>query len=143
MIVDTGSTDGTQELIRSYCARYSWQAVRAALGRLLRINRNEALKLAHGKGDYLFFIDADDVIEIAPDFVMPQLDKDYYFLEAIRDRIRMFTILMVNNHLDWCWEGVLHEALQAPPERSFDFLALPLSAMSQKMAPVQKIQRLL
>src|SRR6185369_8019373 len=62
LIVDTGSTDGTQALIRDI--------MRDTPGELherpwvdFGTNRTEALELARGLADYSLVIDADDVLE--------------------------------------------------------------------------------
>ena len=63
VIVDTGSTDGTQDYIRNYFAE------KGIPGELIERpwvdfghNRTEALDLCVGKGDYAWMIDADDKI---------------------------------------------------------------------------------
>src|SRR6478735_7811699 len=67
VIVDTGSTDGTQELIQ--------RCLRNVPGELIERpwvdfahNRSEALEFARGKSDYLFVLDADDVLINDHDF---------------------------------------------------------------------------
>ena len=62
VIVDTGSTDGTQELIKKTMERYGIP------GELherewvnFEVNRNQSLDLARGKAEYTLVIDADDV----------------------------------------------------------------------------------
>ncbi|MBF8262928.1 MAG: hypothetical protein HW387_593 [Parachlamydiales bacterium] len=115
VIIDTGSTDGTQEII-------SRVLLSDVPGRLVERpwvdfahNRNEALTLARGNGDYLFFIDADEQLEFANDFSMPLLDKDaYYIATHLPNHVQFYRMLLVNNHLPWAWEGVLHEALYSP-----------------------------
>jgi glycosyltransferase involved in cell wall biosynthesis len=57
VVVDTGSTDRTKEIAREFGAKvfdFEWIDNFAAA-------RNEAL--AHATGDYIFWLDADDVIE--------------------------------------------------------------------------------
>ena len=57
VVVDTGSTDRTIEIARSFGARvfeFAWVDSFAAA-------RNEAL--SHATGDYAFWLDADDVVE--------------------------------------------------------------------------------
>ncbi|HEX3250433.1 MAG TPA: glycosyltransferase, partial [Pyrinomonadaceae bacterium] len=67
VIVDTGSTDGTQQLIR--------QCMRNLPGELIERpwidfahNRSEALEFARGKSDYVFVIDADELLVQDQDF---------------------------------------------------------------------------
>lgn len=114
VIVDTGSTDGTEQIISRFFSDIP--------GRLFSRpwvdfahNRNEALSLAKNQGDYLLFIDADERLEFASDFSMPELEKDaYYIATLLPNRIRFYRMLIVNNRLPWIWEGVLHEALYSP-----------------------------
>jgi len=119
VIVDTGSTDGTQELIRNYMkdipgTLYERPWVDFAY------NRNEALKLAAGKCDYLLFMDADDILEILSNFVMPELNKDSYYFERLTEDIRIFKKLLVINQPIWQWQGAIHEFLIGPEDESFD-----------------------
>ena len=67
VIVDTGSSDGTQGLIR--------EALQGVPGELFErpwrnfgANRTEALELARGRADYTLIIDADEVLEASPGF---------------------------------------------------------------------------
>ena len=59
IVVDTGSTDRTKEIVREFGAKlfdFPWIDDFAAA-------RNEAL--SHATGDYVFWLDADDVVEPA------------------------------------------------------------------------------
>src|ERR1700722_12923400 len=80
VIVDTGSTDGTQKIIKDYMKE------KGVPGDLyerpwvnFEHNRNEAIELARDKADYLFFIDADEFMKYDDDFKLPALDKDFYY----------------------------------------------------------------
>lgn len=119
VIVDTGSTDGTQAIIKEF------MKMKRVPGELYERpwvdfahNRNEALELAKGKSDYLFFIDADEYLVYDPNFTHPTFDKDYYFVTTKSNGMDYGRLLLVNNHLDWKWEGVLHESLAISPTRS-------------------------
>jgi glycosyltransferase involved in cell wall biosynthesis len=110
IIVDTGSNDHTQEIVKNF--------MKDTPGELherpwvnFEHNRNEALALAKDKADYLLFIDADDQFEIAPDFVMPPLDKDGYYLTINYSGSSYLRPQMIRTDLDWRWGGVVHEAL--------------------------------
>lgn len=112
IIVDTGSTDGTQEVIRRY--------LQGTPGELherpwvdFAHNRSEALALARPHGDYTLMIDADDVLEFAPAFALPRLKADTYWIE-IQHMDRLFwRPQLIRNALPWRFEGVLHEFLSS------------------------------
>lgn len=116
VIVDTGSTDGTQEVIRQF---FEKQGIKGELferpWKNFEHNRNEALQLASGKADYVLFMDADDYLDYEPGFELPFLDKDYYHITIYHSGTKYDRIHLINNHLQWSWKGVLHEALIAPP----------------------------
>jgi glycosyltransferase involved in cell wall biosynthesis len=110
IIVDTGSCDGTQQIIKEYLndmpgALYERPWVNFSH------NRNEALVFAKDKGDYLLFIDADDYLEISDSFKMPDLVLDCYAIEFIHGGCRSAQVLFANNRIDWKWKGVVHEAI--------------------------------
>jgi glycosyltransferase involved in cell wall biosynthesis len=111
VIIDTGSTDGTQEIIRD-----SLKEIPGELHQRPWVdfghNRNEAIALSKNKGDYLLFIDADEELSFSDDFIMPPLNEDYYLaITYCNDHCYSHRILLANNHLDWEWKGVLHEEL--------------------------------
>jgi glycosyltransferase involved in cell wall biosynthesis len=111
IIVDTGSTDGTQEIIKDYLKdipgelherpwkNFSW-------------NRNEALQLAKGKGDYILFVDADDILKYDSDFHMPHLTHDLYYLWHACGGSSFLNHHFVRADLPWKWVGVVHEFLE-------------------------------
>ncbi len=113
VIVDTGSTDGTQDIIRKFMNDIPGQLYERPWVNFEH-NRNESLSFAKHAGDYLVFIDADEQFEYAPDFKMPELNKDCYFFNCIYGGTIYHRLLMVNNHIDWKWIGVLHEFLDSP-----------------------------
>ena len=65
VIVDTGSTDGTQDIIREHLRDLPGE-LHERPWRNFAHNRSEALELARGRSDYTLIIDADDTLEIAP-----------------------------------------------------------------------------
>ena len=108
VIVDTGSDDGTQDLIRTHMARLGIPGeLHERPWRNFGHNRTEALTLAQGHADYIWVMDADDTIVGTPDFT--RLDADIYSLcyqagpdvywipQLFRDGVRVR------------YEGVVHE----------------------------------
>ncbi len=123
VIVDTGSTDGTQETIKEFMFS------KGVPGELIERpwknfghNRNEALEFARGKGDYVFFIDADEFLLYAPDFKLPALDKDYYYGTLSYSALKYSRIKLIKNTSDWKWVGVLHEVMCPAPSATFAHL---------------------
>lgn len=113
VIADTGSTDGTQEIIR--------QTLREIPGELYERpwvnfahNRNEVLELSKGKGDYVLFIDADERLEFSKNFSLPPLVKDTYSICHRSGEIDFQRALLINHHLDWKWVGAVHETPECP-----------------------------
>ena len=110
VIVDTGSTDGTQELVRKAMAGVPGE-LHERPWRNFGHNRNEALDLARAHGDYVLFIDADEQLQVPPDFTWPQqLGQGCMFLCHLNDWTYWRNAL-VSTTLPWRWEGVLHEYL--------------------------------
>jgi hypothetical protein len=86
-------------------------------------NRSEALLLARGNGDYVLIIDADDVLEIAPDTSLPRLRADSYTIEIVDVGMSYARPQLVNNALPWRYEGVLHEYLTCEAASSSERLS--------------------
>ncbi|HET9652675.1 MAG TPA: glycosyltransferase family 2 protein [Usitatibacter sp.] len=115
VIVDTGSTDGTQQLVR--------EALRDLPGTLherpwrdFGHNRTEALQLAAREADYLLFIDADETLKAPGGFAWPELTADAYFLPVEYGDCLYGRCALVSMRLEWRWVGVLHEYLASKPE---------------------------
>ena len=82
VIVDTGSDDGTQDLIRNYMARLGIPGeLYERPWRNFGHNRTEALTLAQGHGDYIWVLDADDTVVGTPDFT--GLGAEIYWLHYV------------------------------------------------------------
>lgn len=112
VIVDTGSTDGTQQVIKDHMAALG---IPGALFERewedFATNRTGALRLSRYHGDYTLLIDADDVLEVAPGFAMPDLAADAYRFDFDDGNIRYQRPCLVANWIAWRYCGVLHEFL--------------------------------
>jgi glycosyltransferase involved in cell wall biosynthesis len=110
VIVDTGSTDGTQDIIRAHLKDLPGE-LHERPWRDFAHNRSEALALARGKGDYTFIIDADDTLKNNGDDALPALTGDSYMVTINDATIVYQRPQLVRSALPWRYEGVLHEYL--------------------------------
>jgi glycosyltransferase involved in cell wall biosynthesis len=107
-IVDTGSTDGTQDIIRDALIGLPGELVERPWKNFGH-NRTEALKCASGRGDYIFVIDADEVLHRSQDFQLPHLVADSYDAEIKYGGCSYLRKQLLRADLPWRYEGVLHE----------------------------------
>jgi glycosyltransferase involved in cell wall biosynthesis len=110
VIVDTGSTDGTQELIRSIYADLPGQ-LHERPWKDFGHNRTEAIELARGQADYIFVIDADEVLRLPPGFRRPALTARGYSLTFVHGSVVHKRTCIVSARAPWRYVGVLHEYL--------------------------------
>ena len=105
VICDTGSTDGTREVIRSVLGELPGELHETRwidFGN----NRSELMKRARGAADYLLLIDADmEVVQRAP---LPELTADGYFLRETGD-LDFAVLRLVRGDRSWWYEGSTHE----------------------------------
>jgi len=121
VVVDTGSTDGTQEIVRE-CLRDLPGELYERPWKDFAHNRSEALALARGRCDYVFFIDADEMLEIAADFVMPELNADCYHLRVFYGGCSYTRKQLARDALPWRYEGIVHEYIICEEARTEQFL---------------------
>lgn len=111
-VSDTGSTDGTQDIVRRVMADLPGELIERPWVDF-STNRNEALELARKHGDYALIIDADEVLEADTGFAWDELDAIGYSLELVYGDMRYRRIAVPKLNADWVWRGVLHEALNS------------------------------
>ena len=109
-IVDTGSNDGTQQMIQALLQNIPGQLHEQAWVDFAH-NRSESLRLAAPLADYSLVIDADDELQYAPDFQWPPLTHDAYALRIQDGNYRYERMQLVSAARNWRYEGVLHEYL--------------------------------
>lgn len=108
VIVDTGSTDGTQDIIKNHFTDVPGTLYEREWKDFAH-NRSEALALARNCANYSLIIDADDYMRPLPELEMPELTLDSYTFDIEDVPLRYPRTQLVNNQLKWVYRGVLHE----------------------------------
>lgn len=108
VIADTGSSDGTQEMIRAFLRDIPGELHERPWVNFAH-NRNEVLQLSEGKGDYILLMDADEWLDYRPSFFLPPLKKDVYGIIYRSAGVEFQRALLLNNHIGWNWVGAIHE----------------------------------
>ena len=107
VIVDTGSDDGTQDKIRNHTAALGIPGeLHERPWRDFGHNRSEALDLAQGHADYIWVMDADDIVIGTPDFT--GLTADVYQLHY-GPGVFYWRRQLFRDGMPWRYIGVLHE----------------------------------
>ncbi|WP_172831498.1 class I SAM-dependent methyltransferase [Mycobacterium asiaticum] len=123
VIVDTGSDDGTQDLIRRHMAGLGIPGeLHERPWRNFGHNRTEALDLAQGHADYIWVIDADDTV--VGSLELSELTADIYSLrhagnedtywrpQIFRDGVRVHYEGVVHEHAAWDYASCVDERVE-------------------------------
>lgn len=117
VIADTGSTDGTQEIIRETLADVPGTLLERPWVDFAH-NRTEVLEASRGRSDYSLVIDADEEFAIDDGFVMPRLSADSYNLTVDYGGTAYHRKQLVRSSLPWRYVGVLHEYIHCDQART-------------------------
>lgn len=125
-IVDTGSTDDTERVIRETLAGVPG-TLHSRPWKNFGHNRTGALELARGEGcDYLLFIDADELFNVPEGFAWPaEMTADGYELTCHYAGTHYARLALAATRLPWRWVGVLHEYLDCGQHVRAEPLAAP------------------
>lgn len=125
VICDTGSTDGTQDLVRNYFEE------KKIKGELLEHewknfghNRTQAVQAAQGKADYLVLMDADFVMVVKDIEFKKSMICDNGYMIRYEGNLDYRQMLLVSGKYKWRYIGVTHEFIDCPDipksRRNFD-----------------------
>ena len=121
LVEDTGSTDGTQAIIREWLDRVGLPGeVYDEPWRDFAYNRSHALaRLRENKGiDYALIIDADDQLVVEAGFDVAvfkkSLSQDLYNVPLRHGLVHYQVQRLCSNKLDFRYRGVLHEFIEGP-----------------------------
>lgn len=102
-IVDTGSTDGTQQCLEEVNVK-----VHERPWINFGVNRSEAFSVARGSSDWLLALDADMTVEIDPDFE-PDPSVDAYMVKMGSADFEYRLPLVLRGDVEWKSVGAVHE----------------------------------
>ena len=131
-ICDTGSTDGTQEIIKDYFKKHNLKGkVHDRPWVNFGHNRTECFELAQGKADYLMTLDADEIM--APysngNAVLdkkiksiPKLVADHVMVTTHYGNSRYLRTCFVKNNMGFRWEQPVHEYCHSPEEKTKGYI---------------------
>lgn len=118
-ICDTGSSDNTVEIIEDFMKKHGIPGkVHHHIWKNFGHNRTLSAEAAQAMlsemkrpldSTYLLLLDADMVLEIAPDFDKSQLKEDSYLLMQKSSAISYYNLRLIKASLPWHSVGVTHE----------------------------------
>lgn len=110
VVVDTGSVDGTPEVVSEVLAGLPGQ-IAYRPWRDFGANRSEMMRMARGVADHLLLLDADMELAVAGEF--PELDRPAYMVRH-SGRLRYDVVRAVGGDIAWRFTGRTHEVIVGP-----------------------------
>ena len=112
-ICDTGSSDGTQDLILNWLEKNNMEGkVFEEVFQNFGHNRTSAFnkaREAYPEADYIFLMDADERLEVLPKFNKDTLSKDSYTSMQYSTTLKYWNKRLLKSSLNWECVGVTHE----------------------------------
>jgi glycosyltransferase involved in cell wall biosynthesis len=149
IVSDTGSTDGTQDIIKNFFAEKGIPGeIHQDEWKNFGHNRTQALRHCDGKCDYIWMIDADDCIE--GDFKFPpEMTADGYVIRMGREDFSWWRTQIFRMDAKWEYKGILHEypaCVKEQPiltkiEGKYNLNARTLGARNVGITPIEKYKR--
>ncbi|NGM36140.1 glycosyltransferase [Methylobacterium sp. DB0501] len=110
VVVDTGSTDGTQDIVRRALADLPG-TLSERPWRGFAETRSEALDLARRHGRYSLVVEAGDRLDAPPGYALPALTADGYTLGVASGASLCRRLQLLRSALPWRYDGAIHESL--------------------------------
>ncbi len=132
VISDTGSTDGTQIIIKNFFKKHNVPG-KLFEDKWINFGENRSIALQHLRDvstnyggefdiDYIVIIDADEVFKYDDDLTeFPDLVADKYHI-ITRFGVEYYRVQMVANRFNWKYVGVLHEYINAEGAKTLQLL---------------------
>ena len=123
LICDTGSTDDTPHIIRTFFDKHNINGeVITEPFKNFGYNRTFALKAAHRKATYALLLDADMIFKIEPTFHKQALTKDAYMIIQKGGGLNYYNTRLIRLDIDAKCVGPTHEYYDLPPGHENDKL---------------------
>lgn len=112
VVCDTGSTDGTQEVVQNYFdSRNIPGELHQQEWKNFGYNRSLALTCAKDKADYILIADADQVFQIHNDNFKNDLKHIAYYCYNVCGILKYKLPVLLKGDEEWHYVGVTHEYL--------------------------------
>jgi glycosyltransferase involved in cell wall biosynthesis len=113
LVCDTGSTDGTQEIVKDF---FQQKGIPGELHQHQWINYGEnrslTLQVAKKKADYLLLADADYVFHFQSVNFRENLKEPAYYYFNISDPLKYKMLKLLRADKEWRYVGVTHEYIE-------------------------------